>query len=87
MRAIDADDRPSVNFGLSHPCRVTTLSVGGVPTVRLEEIHAFLWLALKYQEAGRKRLSADVSARVKRHAIRLLAEWLNAADFKQEATH
>jgi hypothetical protein len=85
-RLIDPDDRRSVTFGLADPCRLTILNVSGYQ-VRIDEVHAFMWLALKYQEAGRKRMAKHAAYAIRKNALRLLEAWLADARFKEGDVH
>ena len=85
-RVIDSDDCRSVTFGLANPCRLTVLDVPGYQ-VQMDEIHAFMWLALKYQEAGRKRMAKHAAYAIRKNTLRLLETWLQAARFEEGAIH
>lgn len=85
-RLIDPDDRKSVTFGLANPCRLTILNVPGYQ-VQMDEIHAFMWLSLKYQEAGRKRMSKHAALAIRKNTLRLLETWLTDAKFKEGDVH
>jgi hypothetical protein len=85
-RCADKDDRGSVTFGLAHPYRLAVFCVPGID-VKLDQIHAFMWLALKYQESGRTRLAKHTATYVRQHTLRLLSDWLAGADFNEEAIH
>ena len=85
-RVIDSDDCRSVTFGLADPLRLTVLDVPGY-TVEMDEIHAFMWLALKYQEAGRKRMAKHAAYAIRKNTLRLLETWLQAARFEEGAVH
>lgn len=83
----DCDDRRSVTFGLARPYRLTWLVTKNGPAVQLESIHAFMWLALKYQESKRKRLAKHTASYMRQQSLRLLTEWLLSADFDKENVH
>lgn len=85
-RLIDTDDCRSVTFGLANPCRLTILNVSGYQ-VQMDEVHAFMWLALKYQEAGRKRMAKHAAFAIRKNALRLLETWLADAKFKEGDVH
>lgn len=85
-RVIDADDRRSVTFGLHNPCRLIVLDVPGYQ-VQMDEIHAFMWLSLKYHEANRKRMAKHAAYAIRKNTLRLLEEWLKAARFEEGAVH
>ena len=85
-RAIDSDDRRSVTFGLADPCRLTVLDVPGYK-VEMDEVHAFMWLALKYHEAGRKRMAKHAAYAIRKNTLRLLEAWLSEAKFEEGAVH
>lgn len=85
-RVIDADDRRSVTFGLHNPCRLIVLDVPGYQ-VQMDEIHAFMWLALKYQEAGRKRMAKHAAFAIRKNTLRLLEAWLESARFDEDAIY
>lgn len=85
-RYIDSDDRQSVTFDLANPCRLTVLDVPGYQ-VEMDEIHAFMWLSLKYQEASRKRMAKHAAYSIRKNATRLLTVWLEQARFLEGAVH
>lgn len=87
MRKPDTDDRPSPTYSLRNPWRLSTLAVKGAAPIELEEFHAFLWLTLKYQEANRGRMKTESADKLRFHSMRLLKEWLEAAEFEKGAVH
>lgn len=87
MKLADGDDRPGETLGLAHPKRRALLAVNGGPVVHLDQVHAFLWLTLKYQWAGRDCQTNLEAEAVRRQSLRLLNDWLAGADFAEKAIH
>jgi hypothetical protein len=85
-RLIDPDDRRSVTFGLADPCRLTILNAPG-HLIRMDEVHAFMWLSLKYQETRRKRMPKHTAFTMRKNVMRLLDQWLLKAQFNEGEVH
>ena len=72
-------------LALKNPFRLNRLCTAGQRPILIEEIHAFLWLSLKYQESKSARY--DPTGRIHTSMTRLLGEWLEGAEFEDGAVH